>query len=297
MLDAMVTRETDGKLQLTVYRKKTHTDQYLSFTSHHPLHQKLGVVRTLLDRSDTIITQAADKQKEEEHIKGALKQCGYPGWTIRHVKQQKSHRSSTKDSCLDKQKPERSNGCVVIPYVAGLSESFARILKKHNIQTAMKPALTLRQCLVRPKDKRPLMDTVEAVYKIPCKQCPKAYVGETGRKLGVRIKEHKEDVGKASQAVYTRSQRKASENTFHKSALSVHTTQSNHLIDWDNTKVVGRESDKQRRWIREAIRIRQEGQRALNPDAGSTYLPRIWDPLLNTTAPSSGKQYPVNHQL
>ena len=73
MLDAMVTRETDGKLQLTVYRKKTHTDQYLSFTSHHPLHQKLGVVRTLLDRSDTIITQAADKQKEEEHIKGALK--------------------------------------------------------------------------------------------------------------------------------------------------------------------------------------------------------------------------------
>ena len=149
-------------------------------------------------------------------------------------------------------------GSVVVPYVAGLSESFARILKKYSIQTAMKPAQTLRQCLVRPKDKRPLMDTVEAVYKIPCKQCPKSYIGETGRKLSVRVKEHKEDVEKSSQANYTRSQRKVSENTFHKSALSDHATQSNHIIDWDNTKVVGREADRQRRYIREAISIRQE---------------------------------------
>ena len=122
MLDAMVTRESDGKLQLTVYRKKTHTDQYLSFRSHDHLHQKLGVVRTLLDHSDTIITKDADKQKEEEHIKGALKQFGYPGWTIKHIKQQKSHRSDAKERRPGKQK------CVVIPYVAGLSESYARIL-------------------------------------------------------------------------------------------------------------------------------------------------------------------------
>ena len=159
----------------------------------------------------------------------------------------------------------------------------------------MKPALTLRQCLVHPKDQRPLKDTVDSVYKIPCKQCPKAYVGESSRKLSVRLKEHISDVDKASQATYTRAQRKASESTFHKSALTDHATQVNHLIDWDNTKVVGRESDRDRRWIREAIRIRQEGQRALNRDGGNTYLPRIWNPLLNTTAPPSGKQCQANH--
>ena len=295
MLDAMVKRETDGKLTLSIYRKKTHTDQYLSFNSHHPLHQKLGVVRTLLDRSDTIITKEADRQNEEKHIKGALKRCGYPGWTIKQVKQHKSHKSANKDNRSVKPKTERSSGVVVIPYVAGIAESFARILKKHNIQTAMKPALTLRQCLVHPKDQRPLNDTVDSVYKIPCKQCPKAYVGESSRKLGVRLKEHMSDVNKASQATYTRAQRKASESTFHKSALTDHATQVNHLIDWDNTKVVGRESDRDRRWIREAIRIRQEGQRALNRDGGNTYLPRIWNPLLNTTAPPSGKQCQANH--
>jgi len=30
-----------------------------------------------------------------------------------------------------------------------------------------------------------------AVYKIPCKDCDASYVGQTGRKLGTRISEHR----------------------------------------------------------------------------------------------------------
>ena len=44
-------------------------------------------------------------------------------------------------------------GMVVVPYVKGLSEAFARILKSHGIATANRPHRTLRNFVVHPKDK------------------------------------------------------------------------------------------------------------------------------------------------
>ena len=61
-------------MKSTVFRKKTHSDQYLKFTSLHPRHQTLGVVRTLMNRGDTITSEEGDKKEEEEKktIEGAV---------------------------------------------------------------------------------------------------------------------------------------------------------------------------------------------------------------------------------
>ncbi|XP_072025294.1 uncharacterized protein [Amphiura filiformis] len=86
-LDTLIVRKADGSVKLLVYRKVTHTDQYLNFESHHPIHHKLGVVRTLLDRMNSIVTEEEDRKQEEEKIKQALGRCGYPGWTFKQVKE------------------------------------------------------------------------------------------------------------------------------------------------------------------------------------------------------------------
>ena len=46
-LDTTVKPETDGSLCITVYRKPTHTDQYLQGDSHHHLSANYSVINTL----------------------------------------------------------------------------------------------------------------------------------------------------------------------------------------------------------------------------------------------------------
>ena len=44
--DTLITRGEDGSIKLLAYRKATHTDQYLSFQSHHPFQHKLNCCHT-----------------------------------------------------------------------------------------------------------------------------------------------------------------------------------------------------------------------------------------------------------
>ena len=52
--DTIVKPEADGKLSTTVYKKPTHTDQYLQWDSHHHLSAKFSVIHTLSHRAQTV---------------------------------------------------------------------------------------------------------------------------------------------------------------------------------------------------------------------------------------------------
>ena len=105
-LDIEISRKHDGSLKLSIYRKATHTNQYLQFQSHHPLHQKLGVVRTLLDRKDNIVTEDPDKGKEEHVIREALSNCGYPKWAIDKVKDKRQTPKKKQKSTKSEEKKQ-----------------------------------------------------------------------------------------------------------------------------------------------------------------------------------------------
>ncbi|XP_060074957.1 uncharacterized protein LOC132554659 [Ylistrum balloti] len=195
-LDTLIARREDGTVKLLVYRKKTHTDQYLNFESHHPLHQKLGVVRTLLNRCETIVTEQQDKIQEQSHIMKAMKNCEYPEWALKRVQKQCQNKGKNRKRPMKDQNKTKIQ--VIIPYIKGISETIQRIYRNHGIATAMKPHKTLRNTLVHPKDKITKENVAECIYKIGCKNCDASYIGETGRRFGVRLGEHRKDKRKRS---------------------------------------------------------------------------------------------------
>ena len=106
----------------------------------------------------------------------------------------------------------------------------------------MKPHCTLRRLLVHPKDKREPRNTTDVVYSIPCQNCDKVYVGETGRKLGLRVNEHKSEAEEAVTAIRTRAQREAARSVVNKSATTDHVVETNHIINWDEARIEDKEA-------------------------------------------------------
>ena len=111
-------------LKVKVRRKPTHTEQYLNFSSYHPLEHKLSVVRTLLYPAESIVTDPTDKDTEIAHVKNSLKNCGYTDWTF--------FRGQPKEQDI-LPRPEASSTStrvfVTIPYIEGLSEKLRRAFK------------------------------------------------------------------------------------------------------------------------------------------------------------------------
>ena len=161
-LDCLLTIK-DHKLQIKVYQKNTHTNQYLAFDSNHPLIHKLGVIRTLQFRANTIISEPAEIDKEHLSIKEALRCNGYPEWSFTKAQQ---HPRQTQTSTADQPRGRRSQ--VIIPYVRGASERLQKSFKKQGINTIYKPFNNLRSKLVKVKDRAPKDTQSNLIYNFSC---------------------------------------------------------------------------------------------------------------------------------
>ena len=74
--DVMMTKR-DDKLSTLVYRKKTHTDRHIHFSSNHRDRVKCGVIQCLRSRAIRIC-EAEDLEAEEKHLRTTFCKNGYP---------------------------------------------------------------------------------------------------------------------------------------------------------------------------------------------------------------------------
>ena len=64
------------------YCKPTHTPQYLNWDYNHHLEQKRYVVRTLLAKAETVLSDLLDYEEDVRHVEKALSVNGYKKWSF-----------------------------------------------------------------------------------------------------------------------------------------------------------------------------------------------------------------------
>ena len=149
----------------------------------------------------------------------------------------------------------------VIPYVQNVSEAIRRVLAPLNIRTCFKPHRTLRSLLVHVKDPIPPEGRKGVVYQISCSDCPATYVGQTGRTLEHRIKEHKYAL---------------TSGNIDKSAVAEHMAITGHTIKWEEARVIDVESELHQQCILESWHIHCQPH-AINREQGQ--LPSVYQHL------------------
>ena len=109
--------------------------------------------------------------------------------------------------------------------------------------------------LVHPKDKTPDAQKCGLVYQVEFPECSLTYIGETGRMLATRMKDHLNLRNPLT-------------------AVGEHCAHEHHTITKDSVRVLAREDGWLKRKVREAIEIKI-GQPAMNRDQGYELPPHL----------------------
>ena len=254
-LDILIKPDQKGRLHTTVFRKPTHTDQYLHWDSLHPISSKYSVVGTLQHRANTICSNKQLLKEEEDHITKALMNCNYPRWAPNRVRMKiNSTAHKNKNKSRTTQQNNNPRPYITVSYYRGLSESIKQRCKNYGVQVYFRGGKTIKNLLMAPKDLDPMMKKSGVIYSYKCGrvECDEEYIGESSRTFGERFKEHQ----KAPSPIFD------------------HFNNTGHCISVENFNMVGREDQNLKRAIKEALYIRVNNP-SLNRNVGKYHLPHI----------------------
>lgn len=251
-LDLLLIKD-DDKVEITVYRKPTHSGVFTHFTSFVPYPFKVGLINTLLSRAYRICSNWNLFHLEVEKIKSMLMMNGYTSQLIEskvglflNEKFQTTNSSNEEGESSVMYGPDQFKVYIELPYIGDTSKKIRNCLnsclskiKCGSVNLRFTNSFTRLKDVFKFKDKQPAHLKSNVVYLITC-SCGRKYVGETCRNVKVRFDEHVKTSGTGLTEV------------------------GKHLLDsptckisFDDCKVLGYESYTYRRKLKESLFIQQ----------------------------------------
>ncbi|KFD61049.1 hypothetical protein M514_08438 [Trichuris suis] len=279
-LDSLVIRMPE-RVKTNVYRKPTHSDRYIHFSSHHPRAVMKGVIRGMARRAIDLC-EPEFLEAELDHIYKTFKENGYPSSLVHSVIQQalaNPHRT---------QNTVTSGPRILLPYYKGLSERIQRLGRTLDFSRGP----NLRSLLRSDKVRLPLDEHSCVVYEVKC-SCSATYIGKTGFTLAHRFLQHMRHLTRYNNAkreleetssTTTRRGRPPSvlplvamERALAASAVAEHATLCSGSLQ---TRILCKEPHLSLRRTKEALFIQHNTN--INRDKGAE-ISDIWNNLINVT--------------
>ena len=244
-LDTWVIR-SNNKLITNWYHKPSWSGRYINFISAHPMQHKVGLIKGLIDRA-VLLADPEFRPANLLLVKDTLKRNSYPGEMISAIIRERIFEiyhpfivEKRKEEKTRKTGPISWKNTVVIPFINNISNDIKRIFKKAGIHTIFKLPF-YSKCLFPPiKDKISLLKNSNIVYSIPCMGCNQVYIGQTSRLLEKRIYEHKRNIFSPP---------------LQHTALTKHSIEFDHRFDYNNVKVVDKETKLNQRILLETLHM------------------------------------------
>ena len=248
-LDVNIHR-VNNNFKFSIYRKPTNVCSYVHFYSSHHNKVKLSVFSSMFLRALRICSPEY-MDEEMAKIYRIASDLRYPKTIIDKAlyRARKSFRNN------EEKVPYSSKNLLVLPF----NENFNNItglLRNLNVNVAFSNNNVLKNKLI----KNSPVNSAGCVYNIPCKQCDMVYIGQTGKDLSVRIKQHKYSVRTGQES----------------NALFVHMRDKNHPIDWEKASKIANSKLTVDRNIIESSLIKQNSNKVLNLSPGLYKL----DPII-----------------
>jgi len=266
-LNTSVIREGE-RLLTNWYRKPTYSGRYINYFSSHPKQYKLNTITNLVDQA--IMLSSERFQAENINIiKGILINNCYPvelvnkkiKERIRAIKINKVTTNEKTDYNI-----KNTKKVLTLPFVKNASDDIRGIVK-NCVDVVYTIPKKLNMFIKNGKDRLTPQQKTEIVYKINCKDCDQAYIGQTKRHLETRIKEHRNNI-KNPQGNY--------------SVITEHRLSCYHDFEWEKPEILHMEKNRRKREIAEMFFIKKfkKSNKSINLQKDTDNLNVIYDRII-----------------
>ena len=263
------------RVEFNVHYKKTNTNITIKKQSNHKESIKKGVIKGYADRARAL----CDPEYLQDELKNIVNVFEDNGYSKKEIQEAMKEKTSTTREADREKEEEAKRGIVTMPNIPNFSTQFNKIARQHGFRVANKTENRVRDLISNAKTSLGKKNT-NVVYDIPCKCQKFGYTGETDRKWESREKEHQDKIRLTKQDIEAgnveRATRRMNDGD---GGLAKHSSTCPYGIDWEGTRIVGREARwTQRKYLEgiETLRKKNEGRTPLN----SYNKLEQWQPVL-----------------